>query len=205
MRKIFLVIIILLVSACSWAEVASIDIIKTETEREAEILNAIDELGSNASDMDKVNFRDGIKKARNNFMRLYSARWKALGMSSKLEKAVNGAFDEHTQGMLWGTAGLQIGTNMGNVVNDIQESAAYNFSEPFDDFLKDLEEKWGESLQNEIAEFYRRTSIILIAGSNNPITKAYIRQNTTAQDNGEKILSDINDKISTKYPDLKFT
>ena len=205
MRKFFLLIIILLLCSHSWAEVLSNEIIRSETERETEILNAINELGENISEIDKVNFQDGIKKSRNNFLRLYNARWKALGMTAKLEKSMNDAFAEHTQGMLWGTAGLQIGTNMGNVVNNIQESAAYNFSQPFDDFLRDLEEKWGESLQNEIAEFYQRTSIILIAESNNPITKAYIRQNTAAQDKGEKILTDINARLSAKYPDLKLT
>ena len=205
MRKILSLIIVAILCSCSWASDASESIMRTEAQREADIEQAIREIGVNVSEIDRVNFRDGLKKSRNNFLRLYNARWKALGMTEKLGKSINDAFEEKTGGMLWGTKGLQLGANIGNIVNDIQEAIAFKFAEQYDDFLRDVEEKWGESLQNDLSDFYRRASIMLLAADKNPMVRAYIRQSTAAQDSGAKILEDVRENLSTKYPDLKIT
>ena len=205
MRRILSLIIVAALCSCSWADDASESIMRTEAQREADIEQAIREIGGEVSEIDKVNFRDGLKKSRNNFLRLYNARWKALGMNEKLEKSINDAFKEKTGGMLWGTKGIRLGTNIGNVVNDIQEAIAFKFAEQYDDFLRDVEEKWGESLQNDLSDFYRRASIMLLAADKNPMIRAYIRQSTAAQDSGAKILEDVRENLSTKYPDLKIT
>ena len=206
MRKLLLSLVMAaVVFSSSWAEEPSENIMRTEQQREADIEQAIREIGGNVSEIDRVNFRDGLKKSRNNFLRLYNARWKALGMNEKLNKAVDEAFEEKTGGMLWGTKGLRLGTNIGNIVNDIQEATAFKFAEQYDDFLRDVEEKWGESLQNDLSDFYRRASIMLLAADKNPMVRAYIRQSTAAQDSGAKILDSIRENLSSKYPDLKIT
>ncbi len=201
MRKITALFIVIALCAVSWADE---NIMRTESERNADIDRTISEIG-NIPEVDRVNFRDGLKKSRANFLRLYRARWQALGMKEKLEKAIDAAFDEKTGGMLWGTKGIRLGANIGNVVNDIQEATAFKFAETYDDFLRDVEDKWGESLQNDLSDFYKRASIMLIAADKNPMMRAYIRQSTATQDSGERILSEISATLSTKYPDLKIT
>ena len=201
MRKITALFIVMALCAVSWADD---NIMRTETERNADIDRAINEIG-NVPEADRVNFRDGLKKSRANFLRLYRARWQALGMNDKLEKAIDRAFQDKTGGMLWGTKGLRLGANIGNIVNDIQEATAFNFAETYDDFLRDVEDKWGESLQGDLSDFYKRASIMLIAADRNPMMRAYIRQSTAAQDSGERILDEISDTLTAKYPDLKIT
>lgn len=204
MRKILAVIVVMALCACSWAD-ESENMMRTEAQRKADIEQAIREIGGNVSEIDRVNFRDGLKKSKANFLRLYRARWQALGMNEKLTKAIDRAIEDKTAGMMWGTKGLRLGANLGNVINDIQEATAFNFAEQYDDFLRDVEDKWGESLQNDLSDFYRRASIMLLAADKNPMMRAYIRQSTAAQDSGAKILDEIRDTLSTKYPDLKVT
>lgn len=202
MRKITALVIVMALCAVSWADE---NIMRTESERNADIDRAIRKIGGNVPEADRVNFRDGLKKSRANFLRLYRARWQALGMNDKLEKAIDRAFQDKTGGMMWGTKGIRLGANIGNIVNDIQEATAFNFAEQYDDFLRDVEDKWGESLQNDLSDFYKRASIMLIASDRNPMMRAYIRQSTAAQDSGERILSEISETLNTKYPDLKIT
>ena len=200
MRKLLSLIIIII--ACSCAQAENEPIMRTPEQREADIEQAIKEIGGDVPEVDKVNFRDGLKKSRNNFLRLYRARWKALGMTEKLNKAIKDAFQEKTNELLWGTKNIQLIINS-SVINDIQEATAFKFAENYDDFLRDVEEKWGESLQSDLSDFYRRASIMLLATDKNPMIRAYIRQNTAAQDSGTKILEDVRQKLSAKYPDLK--
>ena len=206
MRKILslIMLVILCSCSCSWAEESSETLMRTDVQREADIEQAIREIGGEVSEVDRVNFRDALRKSRNNFLRPYRARWQALGMTEKLSKAIDDAFEEKTGGMLWGTKGIRL-TLSNSVVNDIQEATAFKFAENYDDFLRDVEEKWGESLQTDLSDFYRRASIMLVAADKNPMTRAYIRQNTAAQDGGAKILNDVRESLSTKYPDLKIT
>lgn len=203
MRKIIAFVMIMVVCSVSWADDTE-NLMRSESQISENIDRAINEIG-NISEVDRINFRDGLKKSRENFLRLYRARWKALGMNEKLEKAIDSAFEEKTGGMIWGTKGLRLGANIGNVINDIQEAITFKFAETYDDFLHDVEDKWGESLQNDLSYFYKRASIMLIAADRNPMIRAYIRQSTAAHDSGEKILSEIRVTLSTKYPDLKIT
>ncbi len=203
MRKIIALVMVMALCAVSWADDTE-NLMRTESQRESDIEQAISEIG-NVPEIDRVNFRDGLKKSRANFLRLYRARWQALGMNDKLEKAINSAFEDKTGGMLWGTKGLRLGANVGNIVNDIQEAIAFKFAEAYDDFLRDVEEKWGESLQGDLSDFYKRASIMLLAADRNPMMRAYIRQSTAAQDSGEKILSEVSATLTAKYPDLKIT
>ena len=204
MRKLLLSLLLLL-SFCSFsfAEDSSENLRRTDSQREADIESAIKNMGRNVSEIDAVNFRDALRKSRNNFIRLYRSQWKALGMSPKLDKAIDEAFSEKTAGMMWGTRGIQLGTNIGNAVDEIQEATAFNFADSYDDFLKDLEEKWGESLQTDISDFLRRGSITILAAGQNPMMRAYIRQSATAQNRGDKVLSEISESMRNKYPNLK--
>lgn len=204
MRRLLALVVVIALCSCSWADDTG-SLMRTASQREADFEQAIRDIGRHVSEVDKVNFRDGLKKSRANFLRLYRARWQALGMNEKLTKAIDAAFDEKTAGMIWGTKGLRLGANIGNVVNDIQEAIAFKFAEQYDDFLRDVEEKWGESLQRDLSDFYKRASIMLVAADSNPMTRAYIRQNTAAQDSGAKILSEISGTLTAKYPDLKIT
>ena len=204
MRKLLLLVIIIITCSCAWADDETQNIMRTKEQREAEIEQAIKEIGGEIPEVDKVNFLDALKKSKNNFLRLYRARWQALGMTDKLNKAINDAYKEKTDELLWGTKSIQLVINQ-DVINNIQEAIAFKFAENYDDFLRDVEEKWGESLQNDLSDFYRRASIMLLAADKNPMMRAYIRQNTAAQDSGAKILEDVREKLSAKYPDLKVT
>ena len=175
---------------------------KTEAEREEDFNKALSNFKEPVSDLERVNFKDGIRKSRDNFRRIYRARWKALGMSQKLEGVISESINEHTGDLFFGTAGIQLGTNYGGIVDTIQESIAFKFAEPYDDFLRDVEEKWGESLQKDLEDFYKRGSVTLLAGDKNPMSRAYIRQNTTAQDSGAKVTHEVLKSLQKKNPDI---
>ncbi len=204
MRKLLALVAIIAACSCAWAE-ATESLMRSESQRAADIEQAINDIDGEVSEIDRVNFKDGLKKSRANFLRLYRARWQALGMTDKLAKAIDLAFEDKTGGMMWGTKGLRLGANIGNVVDEIQEATAFKFAEAYDDFLRDVEEKWGDSLQHDLSDFYRRASIMLLASDRNPMTRSYIRQSTAAQDSGTKILDKVREDLSTKYPDLKIT
>ena len=152
-----------------------IDLRKTDEERQAVFDEALSKIPYNVTELDRVTFEDGLKRSKNNFTRLYRSQWKNLDMTEKLARAVNTAFDENTKDLLWGTRGVQLATDKGEIISKIQEAVAFKFQKAFDDFLRDLEEKWGETLQRDVADFYRRSSVLLLASENNPMTQAYIR------------------------------
>ena len=204
MRKLLALVAIIAACSCALAEETE-SIMRTESQRAADIEQAISDISGDVPEIDRVNFKDGLKKSQANFLRLYRARWQALGMTDKLAKAIDLAFEDKTGGMMWGTKGLRLGANIGNVVDEIQEATAFKFAEAYDDFLRDVEEKWGDSLQHDLSDFYRRASIMLLASDRNPMTRSYIRQSTAAQDSGAKILDKVREDLSTKYPDLKIT
>ncbi|MBQ6773121.1 MAG: WYL domain-containing protein [Synergistaceae bacterium] len=206
MRKLLLLMSIIMLLAAGEAYCSEqINVHKTESEREQDFNAALAELGEPLSDLERINFRDAVRKSRNNFLRLYRSQWKAMGMSEKLEKVVNDSIAEKTGELTWGTRGLQLGTNYGDIISSIQETIAFNFTGYYDDFLRDLEEKWADSLQKEIENFYKLGSIVILASDKNPMSRAYIRQNTSAQDRGIKVVSEALSKLQGKYPDLKLT
>lgn len=205
MRRLLLAVLVMFFVTGESFCAEQINVHKTESEREKDFNAALSELGEPLSDLERMNFRDAVRKSRNNFLRLYRSQWKALGMTEKLENTVNASILEKTGELTWGTRGLQLGINYGDIISDIQETIAFNFTEPYDDFLRDLEEKWGDALQNEIENFYKLGSIVLLASDKNPMSRAYIRQNTSAQDKGSKIVAESLSKLEAKYPDLKLT
>ncbi|MBR2209339.1 MAG: WYL domain-containing protein [Synergistaceae bacterium] len=180
-----------------------IDLRKTDEERQADFDDAVSKIPYNVTELDKVTFEDGLKRSKNNFTRLYRSQWKNLGMTEKLERAVNTAFDENTKDLLWGTTGVQLAIDKGDIISKIQEAVAFKFQEAFDDFLRDLEDKWGETLQKDVADFYRRTSVLLLASENNPMTQAYIRTSSLAEDKSISVMERIKTSIQEQYPDLK--
>ncbi|MBQ7197564.1 MAG: WYL domain-containing protein [Synergistaceae bacterium] len=204
---LILVVILSLVSfnCCVAAEDASeqINLRKTDAERKAELDNALSGISYSVTDFDKIAFQDGLKRSKNNFTRLYRSQWKALGMNEKLERAIDVAFDENTKDLLWGTAGIQIASNKGDIISKIQEAVAFKFNEHFEDFLRDIEEKWSGTLQKDVSDFYRRTSVLLLASDNNPMTQAYIRSSSAAEDKGLDVMERIKLSMQKKYPDLK--
>ena len=139
----------------AWDEIPteSISMRKSEEERKAEFDKALSDIHYDVSDLDKLAFKDGLKRSKGNFVRLYRSLWKSLGMADKLERAVNAAFDENTKDMMWGTAGVQILWEKDSIVAKIQDSVAFKFSEAFDEFLRDIEDKWGATLQKDVADF----------------------------------------------------
>ena len=115
---IFAVIISFVCVNCGFAaEISSdekIDLRKTDEERQADFDKALSELSYDVTELDKVTFEDGLKRSKNNFTRLYRSQWKNLGMTEKLERAVNTAFDENTKDLLWGTTGVQLAIELSN-------------------------------------------------------------------------------------------
>lgn len=180
-----------------------IDLRKTDEERQAVFDEALSKIPYNVTELDRVTFEDGLKRSKNNFTRLYRSQWKNFGMTEKLERAVNTAFDENTKDLLWGTTGVQLAIDKGEIISKIQEAVAFKFQEAFDDFLSNLEDKWGETLQKDVADFYRRTSVLLLASENNPMTQAYIRTSSLAEDKSISVMERIKTLIQEQYPDLK--
>ena len=149
-----------------------INLRKSDEERQEEFDKALSEVSYDVSDFDKLSFQDGLKRSKNNFTRLYRSQWKEQGMAQKLEQAINAAFDENTQDLMWGTTGVQIAVNKGNIIDKIQEASGFKFAEDFNDFLSVLEEKWGKTLQIDVADFYKRTSVPILASDRNPMIRA---------------------------------
>lgn len=202
MRKFLALILVLSICSGSWANNTE-NLMRTEAQRKADFDQAMNE-NEIFSESVRKNFDDAIKKSRDNFLRLYRARWQKLGMNDKLAKAINAAFDKKLDGIWF--SGIWLVANIDNILNGIQEATAFNFAESYDFFLRDVENKWGNLLQNDVlSAFNERGSIMLRATDKNPMTSAYIRESTASKDNGERILSEINETFIAKYPDLKTT
>ena len=155
-----------------------------------------------ANNFDKLAFEDGLKRSKNNFLRLYRSIWQNFDMNEKLENAIDIAFDENTKDLFFGTTGVQLAIDKDNLIKKIQEAIAYKFQADFDDFLINLEEKWGATLQKDVADFYKRTSIFLIASENNPMAQAYIRSSSINENKSLSVMEQIKFSIQEKYPDL---
>lgn len=202
------VVLSLIFISCSAAadeKQEQINLRKSDEERKAEFNQALSGISYHVSDFDKLSFQDGLKRSKNNFTRLYRSQWKSHGMAQKLEHAVNTAFDENTQDLMWGTTGFQITINKGQIIEKIQETAAFKFTADFNDFISTLEEKWGETLQIDVADFYQRTAVPILASNKNPMVRAYIRENSAVENKGIDVMSRVKDSIQRQYPDLKLS
>ena len=177
---------------------------RTDAQSEAELDAFLSKVSGDMTALSRLNFKDGLKKSKYNFLRLYFLQWRALGMSRRLEMAIDTAFEEQTGELIWGTAGLQLAVNRNNIIEDIQEAAAFKFSPSYDAFLKALENEWAPALQKDIAKFYERDIIEYLAGDKNPMSQAWLRQNHNdiTRDGGKLMMENLRVSMKSRYPDL---
>ena len=86
--------------------------------------------------------------------------------------------DINTHSMMWGTVNVRLRMNQDRVIEKIQSEAEKLFSLKYKIFLNDVEEKWGNTLQNDILNYYKLANVNLLVGENNPMKKADIRVNS---------------------------
>ena len=87
-----------------------------------------------------------IAKTKLDFLTLYKTQWELFGLPRKLKQAVDDAFTEQTEDLMWGTVRMQLVMNTDNIQEKIQQAAEYKFAEDYDKFLSELEDNWGEKL-----------------------------------------------------------
>ena len=117
-------------------------------------------------------------KAKENFIKIFNSQWDELGMSEVLHEAVDSAIEINTHSMMLGTANVRLRMNQDNVIEKIQSIIEKLFSLKYNILLNDVKEKWGNTLQNEILNYYKSANINLFIGENNPMEKADIRVNS---------------------------
>lgn len=146
-----------------------------------------------------------MAKTKLDFLSLYKSQWELFGVPRKLKQAVDDAFTEQTENLMWGTVGLQLASNRNNIQEKIQQSAEYKFTRDYDKFLAELEDTWGEKLRANILEFYKRQNEAMYFELDaNPIAQAYLRQDydRVTEDNGKAAMSRISSELSEKYGKL---
>ena len=139
------------------------------------------------------------------FLTLYKSQWELFGLPRQLKQAVDDAFTEQTENLMWGTVRMQLISNYDNIQEKIQQSAEYKFTSDYDKFLAELEETWGEKLRANILDFYKRQNeAMYFELSANPIAQAYLRQDydRVTEDNGKAAMSRISAELSKKYGSL---
>ena len=143
-----------------------------------------------------------IAKTKLDFLSLYKTQWELFGLSRRLKQAVNEAFDEQTDGLLWGTVRIQLTTNYDNIREKIQKATEFKFTVSYDKFIAEFEDTWEEKLRENIVDFYKRQNELLYFElSANPMAQAYLRQDydRITEDNGLTVMKKISDKLSDKY------
>ena len=136
------------------------------------------------------------------FISLYKTQWELFGIPKKLQKAVDDAFTEQTEPLMWGTVGVQLASNYDNIHEKIQQSAEFKFAGDYDKFLSELEETWGEKLRANILDFYKRQSeAMYFELEANPMAQAYLRQDydRVTEGQGRAVMSKISSELSEKY------
>ena len=89
------------------------------------------------------------------FLTLYKSQWELFGLPRKLKQAVDEAFTEQTDNLMWGTMRMQLVMNTDNIQEKIQQETEYKFASDYDKFLADLEETFAEKLRTDILDFYK--------------------------------------------------
>ena len=143
-----------------------------------------------------------LAKTKLDFLSLYKTQWELFGIPKKLQKAVDDAFTEQTEPLMWGTVGVQLASNYDNIHEKIQQSAEFKFAGDYDKFLSELEETWGEKLRANILDFYKRQSeAMYFELEANPMAQAYLRQDydRVTEDQGRAVMSKISSELSAKY------
>lgn len=143
-----------------------------------------------------------MSKTKLDFLKLYKSQWELFALPMKLSKAVDDAYAEQTEPLMWGTVRIQLATNKNNIHEKIQQSAEYKFAGDYDKFLSELEGTWGEKLRDDILDFYKRQSeVMYFELGNNPMAQAYLRQDydRVTESKGQAVMSRISDELSAKY------
>lgn len=168
------------------------------------LLSHLNKASCSEPDLSKI----PVPVSKLNFLTLYKTQWELFGMNPKLTQAVNDAFDEQTESLMWGTKGIQLASNYDNILEKIQQSTEYKFSQAYDKFLSELEITWGEKLREDILSFYKRQNEELYFElDNNPMVQAYLRQDydRVTQDKGLEVMKKVSAGLSDKYPSLELT
>ena len=160
-------------------------------------------LGATYSFPAEVNLdRIPMSKTKFDFLSLYKSQWELFGIPKKLRQAVDDAFTEQTEPLMWGTMRMQLASNYDNIHEKIQQSAEFKFAGDYDKFLSDLEENWGEKLRENILDFYKRQSeAMYFELEANPMAQAYLRQDydRVTEGQGRAVMSKISAELSAKY------
>ena len=160
-------------------------------------------LGATYSFPAEVNLdRIPMSKTKFDFLSLYKTQWELFGLPRKLKQAVDDAFTEQTEDLMWGTVRMQLVMNTDNIQEKIQQAAEYKFAEDYDKFLADLEGTFAEKLRADILDFYsRQNQAIYFEISMNPLAQAYIRQDydRMTEGNGKAVMDRISQELSEKY------
>ena len=117
--------------------------------------------------LDKTKF---LLKAKENFIKIFNSQWVELGMSEALHEAIDNAIDRETRDVMWGWGTVSVKPSQ-NITKEL-------FSPKYAILLNDVEEKWGNTLQDNILNYYKLANVNLIVGENNPMKKADIRVNS---------------------------
>ena len=143
-----------------------------------------------------------LSQTKLGFLTLYKLQWELFGLPWKLKRAVDEAFTEQTENLMWGTMRMQLVMNTDNIQEKIQQAAEYKFARDYDKFLADLEGTFAEKLRADILDFYsRQNQAIYFELSANPLAQAYIRQDydRMTEDSGKAVMGRISHELSEKY------
>ena len=200
MRSALCVILILALTLPSFAELH----ISTEEEREEHLNIALSNMNRLMSDVDVLILQNSLNNTRQNFLRLYAELWQESLLPEKLTQAVNESINARTKKMLWGTKSLQLGLNAGKVINKIQQNVASRIAGDYNIFLGELESEFIIELHRELETYHNRISSLVIASSNNPIVRAYLRKNLhiESDDVNLNLKADNHDDISEFQKDF---
>lgn len=200
MRSALCVILILALSLPSFADLH----ISTESEREEHLNIALSNMDRMMSDVDLLILQSSLNNTRQNFLRLYSELWQKSLLPEKLTQTVNESINARTKKMLWGTKSLQLGLNAGKVINKIQQNIASKIAGDYNTFLGELESEFIIDFHEELEVYHNRISSLVIASSNNPIVRAYLRKNLHIESNDMNLnlKADNHDDISDFQKDF---
>lgn len=149
-----------------------------------------------------------IVKVKTQFLSLYREQWKLFGTEDSLNRIIDEAIEEHTKNLMWGTVGLQLGTNYDGIVDKIQEAAGFKFSPIYEKFIAEIEDSFADILKKEILEFYdAANSKLSYQLGDNPMAQANLRQDydTVVNSQGAVIINDVSQNLSKTYGDVNLS
>lgn len=161
------------------------------------LLLGVDDSRASEISFDKI----PMSQTKLDFLTLYKTQWELYGFSWKLKQAVEEAFMEQIENLMWGTVRIQLISNRDNIQEKIQRAAEYKFAKDYDKFLFELESRFGEKLRANILDFYKHQSEAKFELSANPIVQAYLRQDydRMTNNNRKSVMTRISRELSGKY------